>query len=393
MPPANRVLLRAINRSQVLNTIRTHGPISRADIARVTGLSQATVTTITAELINEGLILEKQTGNSTGGRPPILLDLNPESLYVVGLKLTEHYISAALTNIRADVITNLTIPASGETHSVEWVVDFVEEAVERSLTAAGVGRGQLAGVGIGMAGVIDSVTGECRYSPFFQWQDVPFRQLVEERLRVPVYVDNDVNTLTMAEQWFGHGRDVDDFLVITIGRGIGMGIVVNGQFYRGAGGGAGELGHTVIDPEGPLCDCGKHGCLETYVSDGALVRQARDALQGEELTIEEMVARASDGEPALQAIFKRAGHVLGVGVANMVNIFDPARIIITGEGTRAGALLFDPMLESIERHTFNGLAEDVEIVIQEWGDEAWARGAASLVLRELYKSPIHKVSR
>lgn len=393
---ANRQLIRAINRSTVLNIVKADGPISRTEIGRLSGLSPATVSEITADLIAEGLIYEKAAGDSTGGRPPILLDLNHDAAYVIGLKLAERQISAALTDIEATILCTLTAPVSG-LNSVERAIEELAGVIERVIAESSVPRQRITGVGIGLAGVIDAERGLCRYSPILGWRDVPLEQLLEERIDIPVRIDNDVNTLAMAEKWFGAGQGVDDFLVVTVGRGVGLGIVVNGQFYRGTRGGGGEFGHTVMDPHGPLCDCGKHGCLEAYVSDPALVRSAREAvLQGklvgvdpDELTVEQITELAQAGNETLHAIFAQAGRVLGRGIANLINVFNPALIIISGEGVRAGDLLFGPMREAVEEHAFDGLVDDTEIFIQEWGDEAWAWGAASLVLQEIYKSPIH----
>ncbi|MDY7042573.1 MAG: ROK family protein, partial [Chloroflexota bacterium] len=269
--------------------------------------------------------------------------------------------------------------------------------VERVIAGASVPRKRVTGVGIGLAGVIDAERGLCRYSPILGWRDVPLEQLVEEQIGIPVRINNDVNTLAMAEKWFGAGQGVDDFLVVTVGRGVGLGIVANGQFYQGTRGGGGEFGHTVMDADGPLCDCGKRGCLEAYVADPALVRTAREALvQGrlggvdaDDLTVEQITELARSGDRTLRGIFAQAGRMLGMGIANLINVFNPALIIISGEGVRAGDLLFEAMRQAVTQYTFDGLARDTEIVIQEWGDEAWAWGAASLVLQEIYKSPIH----
>jgi len=393
---ANRQLIRAINRSTVLNIVKAEGPISRTEIVRRSGLSPATVSEITGDLIAEGLIYEKAAGDSTGGRPPILLALTHDAAYVVGLKLAERQISAALTDIEATIHCTLTVPVTGMI-AVEQAVAALTSVIEQVVADASVPMKRVAGVGIGLAGVIDAERGLCRFSPILGWRDVPLRELVEERTGIPVYVDNDVNTLAMAERWFGAGQDVDDFLVVTVGRGVGLGIVVNGQFYRGTRGGGGEFGHTVMDPDGPVCGCGKRGCLEAYVADPALVRAAREAaVQGrlssgepDELTVERITELARAGDETLEEIFAQAGRMLGVGIANLINVFNPALIIITGEGVRAGALLFGPMRETILRCVFDGLVEDTEVVVQEWGDEAWAWGAASLVLQEIYKSPIH----
>ena len=393
---ANRQLIRAINRSTILNLIKIGGAVSRTGIVRLAGLSPATVSEITANLIAEGLIYEKAAGGSTGGRPPILLALNRDAAFVVGLKLAERQISAALTDIEATILHTLTVPAAENT-SVERAVVAMSQGVEQVIAQSSVARDRVTGVGVGLAGIIDAERGVCRYSPILGWRDVPLGQLLKERIGIPVHIDNDVNTLTMAEKWFGAGQGIDDFLVVTVGRGVGLGIVVNGQFYRGTRGGGGEFGHTVMDPDGPLCNCGKRGCLEAYVADPALLGQAREAAaQGElgdvtpdELNVERVVELAQAGDETLREILAQAGRVLGRGVANLVNVFSPARIIISGEGVRTGDWLFEPMREAVAQHAFDDLAKDTEIVVQEWGDEAWAWGAASLVLQGIFKSPIH----
>lgn len=392
---ANRQLIRAINRSTVLNVVKEEGPIPRTEIVRLSGLSPATVSEITADLIAEDLIYEKEAGDSTGGRPPILLALNRGAAYVVGLKLAEHHISAALTDIEATVLASLTLPVA-DINPVDQAVTALSAAVDEVIAQASIPPGRVAGVGIGLAGVIDAERGVCRYSPILDWRDVPLERAVEQRIGIPVYIDNDVNTLTMAEKWFGAGQGVDDFLVVTVGRGVGLGIVAHGRFYRGTRGGGGEFGHTVVDPEGPVCDCGKRGCLEAFVADPALVRAAREATVStpggpdpDHLTVERVTDLARAGDDALRAIFARAGRMLGMGIANLINVLNPALIIVSGEGVRAGDLLFQPMREAVARYAFNGLVDDAEIVIQDWGDEAWARGAASLVLQHVYRSPIH----
>jgi predicted NBD/HSP70 family sugar kinase len=396
MPPTplgNRDLIRAINRSAVLNMIKARGPISRREVAQRTGLSAATVTGITADLIAEGLIFEKAQGDSRKGRPPILLALNPRGGYVIGLKLTEGLVIGALTDLEATVLAKRQVELAG--HRVEDAVEAMAEAV-RGLVADGrIRRGQLLGVGVGLAGTVDAERGLLRQSPHFGWRDVPLGDMLQRRVRVPVWIDNDVNTLTLTEKWFGEGQGVDDFLTVTVGRGVGMGIVVNGQVYRGMVGGAGEFGHTVVDPEGPPCDCGKRGCLETFVADPALLRLGAEAAARGEIPppierADDLIAQAKAGNPAARAIFAHAGEILGRGIANLVNLFNPQRIIISGEGVRAGDWLFGPMRSTIAREVMPGLADMTEIRIDTWGDDAWARGAASLVLRELFESPVHR---
>jgi predicted NBD/HSP70 family sugar kinase len=219
--------------------------------------------------------------------------------------------------------------------------------------------------------------------------------MLQTRLQVPVYIDNDVNTLTLAERWFGAGQGIDHFLTVTIGRGVGLGIVVNGQFYRGGSGGAGEFGHTVLQPDGPECECGKRGCLEAYVGDHGLLRAAGEAYQAGELphpvgSVDELLNLAQSGNDAAMKIFSQAGQALGQGIANLINIFNPQRIILSGEGVRYGELFFATMRTAISQFTMPGLLAETKLHIEPWGDDAWARGAASLVLRSLFESPVHE---
>lgn len=391
-PIGNRALIRALNRSSVLNTVKNTGPVARTDIARITGLSPATVTAITSELIEDNLVFEKAAGDSSGGRRPILLALNPHGGYVVGIKLTEHEAIGALTDLEATVITLQTQPWKGSTP--QEAVQVMSRLVHTLAAEKGVRKKQLLGVGVGLAGIIDAERGILRSTPFFDWNDLPLRNLLQSSLNLPVYIDNDVNTFTLAEKWFGSGQGIDDFITVTIGRGVGMGIVVNGQLYRGVGGGAGELGHIVLDPLGPQCSCGKRGCLEAYIGDQALVQEARQAaLRGDlPATLQDaqnLVDLAASGEPAARKILAQAGERLGIALANLINLFNPKLVVIGGEGTRAGEWLFHPMQHIIQQNTIPGLVKETTLQVEPWGDAAWARGAASLVLGELFQSPVH----
>jgi len=391
-PLGNRELIRAINRSTILNSIKTHGAIPRAEIARLTGLSPATVTGITAEIIQHILVFEKESGDSSGGRPPIMLAINPNGGCVVGIKVMEDHALGALTDLEASLLGKQSYPLTDT--SPEGISRSLSELVAELLKMSESPAPNLMGVGVGLAGIVEAGQGLVRQSPFFGWNDVPLRE-IQIRVNVPVYVDNDVNTLAFAEKWFGAGRGVDNFLVVTVGRGIGLGIVSNGQFNHGARGGAGEIGHTVIQPGGELCACGKRGCLEMYASEPALLRQAAKAYEQGQLsslpnTPEELIALAASGEKAAQEIFARAGELLGQSISNLVNIFNPQRVLINGEGVRAGNWLFDPMRAAIDEHTMPGLRQDVSILVEPLGDDAWARGAASLVLHELFESPIKR---
>lgn len=381
----SKQLIREINQALVLNAIRTYGALSRTDIAQQTGLSMPTISDITAGLLEAGLLFERAVGASTGGRKPVLLALNAQAGYAIGVKLTEEHITAVLTDLDATIVARESTALPGR--EPEQIADAMAEAVRALIPVAG-GR-PIFGVGVGMAGVIDHDRNLVRHATYFGWRNLPFGQLLERRLGLPVIVDNDVNALTAAEHWFGSGRGVADLLVISLGRGIGLGMVLDGRLYRGSRGGAGEFGHTTVLPDGPLCACGKRGCLEALIGDPAITQRASAAL-GREVSILDAVGGAIGGDAGLQAIFAAAGGTLGTAVANLVNVLNPAMVIISGEGTRAGELVLAPFRRALEEHCFDGLADDLQVVTEPWGDEAWARGAASLLLSELFRPAIRQ---
>jgi N-acetylglucosamine repressor len=388
LPRGNRDLIRSINRSILLNAIKARGAISRADLAHKSGLSPATVTTITSDLIGEGLVIEKETGDSNGGRPPILLALNPRGGFVIGVKLMENHAVSALTDLNATVLFKETIDfADG---SLDTIVESMVILVNRLIHKGNIRKKQLLGIGVGLAGVVDSTQGILRQSPFFSWKNAPLRDLLQMRIKVPFHIDNDVNTLTLGEKWLGYGLPDDNFIVVTVGRGIGMGIFINGQIYRGTSGGAGEFGHIVVDPSGPFCNCGKRGCLESFLSDRALLATARAETNIDVRDIDDLIQHAKNGNEAAASVLSRAGALLGRELANVVNILDPRLILISGEGVSMGELFFSELRSAFHENVMPGLADDTEIRVIPWGDDVWARAAASVVIGELFNSPIHK---
>ncbi len=322
----------------------------------------------------------------------VAVRLNPAAGAVIGLKLMEDRVVGAVTDLEANVL-----------HYGEWGVTTHEPAtlsnrladmIEALILESGIARPKLLGVGIGLAGAVSSYDGVVYSSPFLGWRDVPLANLVEERLGLPVFLDNDVNTLTFAEQLFGPGQHTSDFVVITVGRGIGMGMVLNDEVYEGVRGGVGEIGHITLDPAGPRCDCGKTGCLEALASDPAVVAYMQDGLRrrGEPETalptsLADVIHAAEAGDTLAHEALTRSGWYLGIGIATAVNILCPSLIILSGEGVVAGDYRLKPMFDALKAHTFNGLLQGVEIVVQRTDDRAWARGAASLVIGKVFASP------
>jgi len=385
----NKDLIKAINRNLILNTVRRHGALSRTQLTEISRLSVGAVSQITQELIREAWLLEGGEGDYTGGRRQTLLRLNPDAGCAVGLKLMEHRIVCALTDLEAKVLLYKDLPMPMD-RDPAVIAAALSEAVEATVSASGVERQKLLGVGVGVAGVMYPQQGIVHYSPYLDWRDVPLAELMRVRLRLPVYIENDVNTLTLSEQLFGAGRHVESFVVVTIGRGIGMGLVINHQLYQGAKGGMGEFGHITFDAAGPVCTCGKRGCLEAFAADPAVVAFVRHSRSAEDAprTIDDVVALADAGDTLANAALRRSGEILGIGLSTIVNLLCPSLIILSGEGVSAGDYRLVPMMDALRTHVFNGLLDDVRLIVEETDDHAWARGAASLVIGKLFESPL-----
>ncbi len=398
MKTADPELMRAINRFHVIDAIRRHGPISRTEIADRIELSRATVSAITGALIESGVVHVRHVepaDAATRGRPRVMLALNAAAYHVVGVKLSAHRISISVTDFRADVVRSLVLPVRTSRQPPEVIADLVEDGIRQCVADAGLRPTDISGIGIGLPGFVDGVAGICHWSPIFGAGPVPFAQLMQQRLGMPTQVENDANLVTLAEHWFGKAQGLDSFVVVTIEHSVGMGLFANGQLHRGAHGIGAEFGHVKIDPDGPLCRCGQRGCLDAYASDSALIREARRVTAlpeaGDDLAANQVIAeitrRALAGEPDLVRLFERTGHVLGLAIANVVTMLNPPRVIISGEGLRAGVLLQAPLLQAIDRHVLPTLREATEVMFHPWGDEVWARGAATLVLRRIYEAP------
>ncbi len=390
----NRDLIKAMNRSLIINTLRREGPQSRTQLTDITGLSVGAVSQITNELLDTEWLLEVGEGDYTGGRRQMVLRLNPAAGYAIGVKLMEGRALCAVTDLETEVL-HYAERETGTDHSPAAINTMLCDLIEQTIAEAQIPRRQILGVGIGLAGVIDSRRGVVHYSPYFAWKDVPLSDLVQGRLNMPVYAENDVNTLTLTEQLFGAGRHAAHFVVVTIGRGVGLGMVIHHQLYQGVSGGVGELGHITIDPNGPKCDCGKRGCLESLASDTAVLSYVEAALaQGEISSVKPSAAladviRAADAGDALaRYALARSGSFFGMGLAVVVNILCPPLIVISGEGVAAGDHRLVPMFTAMRQHVFNGLLDNVEVIVKPADDRAWARGAAGMVIGKLFESPL-----
>lgn len=393
--------VRAYNREAILRTIRVAELISRIDIARATGLSQASVTGITADLIREGLIQEKKSGIHERGRPPVLLSISPDGAYAIGINLTNEKIDVAIINFQAEIKAFHSHKLNSLYYTVEDIVDRMVRCVQECMWEANFSKDMISGIGIGIPGLVDSESGKIRFLPNYGWENVNLRDLFQNQINLPTYIENSSNNLAIAEQWFGEGKGIDNFLVVTIENGVGLGAVINGRIYQGQEGIAGEFGHITINPDGPECRCGKKGCVEAYAGKIVIMRDARQAvLDGlwdcenpGHFTYEDVVRAAQNGADVLRRLFDRAGLMLGIGISHLITLFNPTKIIITGQGVRAGDLIFDAMYSTFDNYLSAKFGrQTTQIIVQQWTEQDWARGAGALVLQELYKSPVGQVA-
>lgn len=368
----------------VFQRILTHGPIARIDVAKATGLSQAAVTKAVHPLIQAGFVIEANsadvpTGQSpTPGRPVSPLIVAPERSAIVGIKVTRDRTYGVLTDLTAQVVT--TDEQDNRSASVEDITQSVTELVGR-LRAHGT-LGDVAGVGVSVSGDVDAAAGDVRNSPLVGWSNVPLGRMLEERLNLPVAVENDVRALTHAEQLFGTGRDTTSFAVVTIGEGIGCGIFVNGDVVEGSRGVAGEIGHLPLAPGNLVCSCGRRGCVETTAGSSAILRVVRDAADDPKLDFEAVIRLARAGDPAALQAFAAAGETIGSALAALANLFGPQVVVIAGEGVDEFDLYGERIRETFLEHAFSS-ASECELVLRSHTFIDWARGAAVSVVRAI----------
>jgi len=398
----NKQLIKELNRLLVVNAILNYEPVSRTKVAKLTELSLSTVSNIVASLIKRGVVQEIGEEKSNGGRRPIMLKLNPEVGLVIGMKIGLDGIVAALVNLKGTVLHQIARPVlTNEDEAV--VIESVANVIRSLIKEACVDFGRIIGCGIGVSGLVDSRRGILLHSAILKWENIQFKKLLRREFNIPIFVDKDVNALALGEKRYGAARGTSNFVCVTVGTGIGAGIVVDGKIYHGNLGSAGELGHMVIDKNGPLCYCGKHGCLETLSSDRFIIEEAKKALiQGKKTLIRRLLGdndlgrlsastvlqAAHKEDPVAKNIFKQAGENLGIGISNLISIVDPEAILIGGKGTEAKDLILSPMRKAIKENS--PLRRNIKILFPELGEDGWVIGAAELVLKEIFRLPIFK---
>ncbi|MET7641015.1 ROK family transcriptional regulator [Streptomyces sp. NPDC005438] len=378
--PGSQSSLHRANLERVVRAVRMAGSLTQAEIARTTGLSAATVSNIVRELKDGGTV--QVTPTSAGGRRARSVSLSGDAGIVVGVDFGHSHLRIALGNLAHQVLAEESEPFDVDS-SADQGFDRAEQLVQRLLAAYDISPRKVIGVGLGVPGPIDMESGALGSTAILPgWTGVNPAKEMGKRLGVPVHVDNDANLGALGEQVWGSGQGSDDLAYIKVASGVGAGLVINGQIYRGPGGTAGEIGHITLDESGPVCRCGNRGCLETFTAARYVLPLLRSS-HGDGLTMVGMVDLANEGDPGCRRVIADIGRHIGSGVANLCNLLNPRRVVLGGDLAEAGDLVLDPVRDSVARYAIPSAARQLTVVSGALGGRAEVLGALALVLSEM----------
>jgi len=381
---------RVRNTRLILKTIYGIGPISRADVARETGLTPPTVSDVVASLIKIGLVEEIGLAPSSSGRRAILLRVIDDSRQIIGVDLSREDFRGALTNLRGHISHRNVIPLEDRDGdaALALVYDLVDRLVDEATRV-------VSGIGIGAPGLVDASKGVLQQSVNLNWRFIPFANLLQKRYNLPVYMANDSQAGALAIYTFGQGNESHlPLVVIKLGRGVGAGIILDGKLLHGNPVGAGEIGHIMIDPDGDQCACGNYGCLETIASSRWIVRRVRKLIKTnphsalsdlvsdpEKINLETIYGALEIGNEDVRQVIREAGEALGIAAANLVGVLGSCQILVHGSVARFGQLLLNPMRETMEQRALPALSRDSVVGIASTESDIVIKGAAALVLQ------------
>lgn len=393
---ADQVWVRKTNRAIILSVFRTHQTLSRAQLANETGLNPSTVSNIIGELISDNLIRETELIHANIGRPGRLLEINPEGGCALGIEINVDYIELLVSDFSAQELWRKrqpSNPAAGQDAIMLQVLALARQAAD--FIAAR--KSRLLGIGVGVPGMVDVASGLLRLAPNLHWVDVPIRDYLSTYFNCPIYVENEANAAALGEYYFGAVRNVKDFIYLSAGVGLGSGIVMGGKLFRGMFGYAGEAGHMTLDINGALCSCGKRGCWETFVGPRAVEQRVRNLLgSGAKSTLTEMTAgdltridmemviqAALQGDPTAIEALHEVAFYLGVGIANLVNLFNVEVIVLGGALNNASPFLLKDVEQIVLSNTLSPAREHIRIIPSAHGSDACIMGAITLVLDDI----------
>ncbi|KEQ26958.1 ROK family transcriptional regulator [Paenibacillus tyrfis] len=386
-------LMKKINKYLVLDTIRHHYPISRADISVKTGLNKTTVSSLVTELIESHFVTEIGLGESSGGRKPMMLLFNQQAGYAIGVDLGVNYILAMVTDLGGTVVKEKKIEMTDL--SVETVTEKLKKCIHSLIKKTATSPYGVIGIGVGVPGLVDD-QGNVLSAPNLGWTDVPLQDMLQQEFNLPIAIDNEANVGALGEKEFGAGRSVSNMIYLSVGIGIGAGIILNDALYRGVSGFSGEVGHMTLAQDGPLCGCGSRGCWETFASEKALIHQAK-ALQlidekiqvadaTDKINLNTLLHLAKRGHRPVIDLFASTGHWLGVGITNLVNVFNPELIVIGNRMSLASEWMADSIRETLNSQSLSFHRQKMNVVYAQLGMNSSAAGAASIAINRFFSS-------
>jgi glucokinase-like ROK family protein len=389
--------MRDSNIAVVLGMVRRNAPISRSDIARLSQLSPSTVSSIVDALITAGLVVEITARTAKSGRKPVLLDLNSRMHYPVGIEIETHCLSGLIMNLRGEILRFERVSMSPDMDYRSSLSRLVE--LYRNLTA-GLPHEHIMGLGIASPGHVDSRSGQIVSSAQLGWRSVPVLDIVGSQVDVPVVIQSNITAVALAELWYGAGVGKDNIICVRVGSGIGAGLIINGQIYRGPQDRVGHFGHTVIERGGKRCRCGSFGCLETYVSTNVLLERVTEGLrtgahtevafpsEDRDRRLEAIIDAGRQGDRLVLNLFEEMGEYLGLGISNLINLLNPELVILAGGMAKAGELILDPIRRHVALHAYPPIPE---ITTTKLGSDTVAVGAATLVIERVFDRPGERV--
>lgn len=378
-------LMKSVNKSTILNKIRLSEPLSRAQIAQETGITPPTVSSIVKELIAENLVEESILGESRGGRKPTMLLIKRNGHYVIGIDAGSNSIKGVATDLVGTILAETEIQILPHV-SKKYFLQTLKEVVRTIFTGIE-DKKKILGIGIAMHGVVDISSGVSLYSSNSGLRDIPIKKELEKEFNVLVMVENNSRAMALGEYWFGDHEEVDSFVTINIGRGVGAGIVDKGRLYYGAQDIAGEMGHMVMDLNGRVCSCGNKGCFETFVTGEAIVRRAKEQIKEApiDLTAEDVYAYAKENKIEYLSVLEETGQLIGMGVVNLVHMLNPNKIVLGGGVLNSAEFLMPVICQTIQERALTQRARMNTIIeVSMLGENATVLGAAALLLAKIF---------
>lgn len=382
----NQSVVKKENKALVLQTIKECSAISRAKTATKTGLNKGTVSSLVSELLDEQLIYESGPGESSGGRRPVMLLFNQLAGYSIGIDLGVNYLLGVLTDLQGNICHEKKVEFSHL--SYEEIKNKLFEVTDHLITSAPSSAYGIIGIGIGVPGTVN-MEGEIIVAPNLGWRNINLQGILEKKYELPVVIENEANAGAYGEKKFGAGKDLDNIIYVSAGIGIGVGLILNGKLYKGNNGFSGELGHMTIDVNGSKCRCGNEGCWELYASEQALLNNAQQAdikiLSSEKINLELLNQLAENDDKAALTLFNKIGDYLGVGINNIINIFNPQQVIIGNRLASSEKWLTESLNNRMNSRVLQFHHKDVQINFSELSTHSTALGVAAFSVENFLK--------